>query len=372
METALKEILTLHSQMYPRMEAADYIKLIYQNEFGPGHLKAADAEIYLREEYAAMTAEDRPLPPRVEPIGNGLCRLYFGAELAPSGLMEVVARLVSSTAAAHHGTEKAFEKKIEALEELAVEGILPLSPGELSVTIARYRAAGAPVPRHSDAYRSEYRPHYRVIKAAYGDFYPVFQAVQERMNRKQTLIAAIDGRCGSGKTFLARLLAEGFDCPVLHLDDFFLTPEAKTPERLAQPGGNVDYERFWNEVLRPLTRGEAARFRPYDCGTGAYRPEVIVPPGGLILVEGSYSQHPALWESYDLRIFLTCSPEEQTARLRRRCGEELLQRFRQEWIPLEERYFEAFAPDRQADLALDTTEFFHAAAFDSTVVPGKN
>ena len=371
METTLREILTLHSRMYPRMEAADFIKLIYQNEFGPGHLKAEDAESFLREECAAM-AVGRPLQPRVEPIGNGLCRLYFGADLASSGLAAVVARLVSSTAAAHHGTEAAFEKKLEMLEELAEDGILPLPPGDLSAAMARYRTAGAPVPRHSGVYRSEYQPHYRVMKAAYGDFYPVFQAVQEQMNRNQTLITAIDGRCGSGKTFLARLLAEGFDCPVLHLDDFFLTPEAKTPERLGQPGGNVDYERFGNEVLRPLTRGEAARFRPYDCGTGAYRPEVIVPPGGLILVEGSYSQHPALWDSYGLRIFLTCSPAEQTARLRRRCGEELLQRFRQEWIPLEERYFEAFAPDRQADLALDTTEFFHAAAFDSTVVPGKN
>jgi len=372
LETRLREILTLHSRMYPRMEAADYIKLIYQNEFGPGHLKEEDAERYLREECATITAKDGSVPPQVEPIGNGLCRLYFGAELVSSGLLEVVARLVSTTAAARHGTQEAFENKLEVLKELSEGGVLPLPIGDLNAAITEYRAAGAPVPRHSDAYRSEYRPHYRVIKAAYGDFFPAFQAVQAQLNQKQTVIAAIDGRCGSGKTFLAQLLAEGFDCPILHMDDFFLTPEAKTPERLAQPGGNVDYERFWNEVLRPLIRGEAARFRPYDCGTGAYRPEVSVPPGGLVLVEGSYSQHPALRESYDLRFFLTCSAEEQAARLRRRCGEELLQRFRQEWIPLEEQYFAAFAPEQCANLVLDTTEFFHAVTVNSAAVQGKN
>ena len=36
----LENILTLHARRYPAMEAADYIKLLYQSEFGPGHMVA--------------------------------------------------------------------------------------------------------------------------------------------------------------------------------------------------------------------------------------------------------------------------------------------------------------------------------------------
>ena len=37
------------------------------------------------------------------------------------------------------------------------------------------------------------------------------------------------------------------------MDDFFLRPEQRTEERLKEVGGNVDRERFLEEVARPLT-----------------------------------------------------------------------------------------------------------------------
>ena len=76
------------------------------------------------------------------------------------------------------------------------------------------------------------------------------------------LVVAIDGRCGSGKTTVAALLAQRLDCTVLHADDFFLRPEQRTPQRMAQPGGNFDRERFFTEYgmvrrLRYLPHNEA-------------------------------------------------------------------------------------------------------------------
>lgn len=65
------------------------------------------------------------------------------------------------------------------------------------------------------------------------------------------LRVAIDGPCASGKSTLGQLLAGVYGCPLIRMDDFFLRPEQRSPERLAQPGGNVDYERFSREVLSP-------------------------------------------------------------------------------------------------------------------------
>lgn len=158
-------------------------------------------------------------------------------------------------------------------------------------------------------------------------------------------LVAIDGRCASGKTTLAeRLRGELGDsvCNVFHMDDFFLRPEQRTAERLEEAGGNVDRERFLEEVLKPLSRGESVLYRPYSCKTGSFAEAFTVPYKPISIVEGAYSCHPSLWDFYGLRIFLTVSGSEQLERIRRRNGEAALNAFSEKWIPLEERYFAAF------------------------------
>ena len=87
-------------------------------------------------------------------------------------------------------------------------------------------------------------------------FEPVVQAVRQLLEEKsgseESLLVAIDGRCGSGKTTLGKYLKQIFDCNLFQMDDFFLRMEQRTPERLKEPGGNVDYERFEETVLRPI------------------------------------------------------------------------------------------------------------------------
>ena len=86
--------------------------------------------------------------------------------------------------------------------------------------------------------------------------------IDELLAKQDMVIVAIDGKCTSGKTTLASKLAEIYDCNVFHMDDFFLRPEQRTPERFAEVGGNVDYERFQEEVLLPLKSGKAFSYRP--------------------------------------------------------------------------------------------------------------
>ena len=98
------------------------------------------------------------------------------------------------------------------------------------------------------------------------------------LEENNLVIVAIDGKCTSGKTTLASKLAEIYDCNVFHMDDFFLRPEQRTPERFAEVGGNVDYERFQEEVLLPLKSGKAFSYRPFDCSTFTLSAPVTVAP----------------------------------------------------------------------------------------------
>ena len=65
--------------------------------------------------------------------------------------------------------------------------------------------------------------------------------------KKDHLLIAVDGRCGSGKSTLGAYLQQKMHGNLLHMDDFYLRPEQRTPKRREEPGGNVDRERFLEE-----------------------------------------------------------------------------------------------------------------------------
>ena len=171
----------------------------------------------------------------------------------------------------------------------------------------------------------------------------------------RSLLLALDGRCGSGKTTLAAQLAERFpDSAVFHTDDFYLPPADRVDGWEHIPCANMDLARFSREVLTPALAGDAVSYRAYSCREGACLPAKSIASKPLFLVEGSYSHHPLLTENYDLRVFVTCSKEEQARRLQAREGERY-PHFVQRWIPLEEGYFAQYHIEARADLVLDTT-----------------
>lgn len=164
------------------------------------------------------------------------------------------------------------------------------------------------------------------------------------------LLIAIDGRCAAGKTTLAAALQEKIDCNVIHMDYFFLRPEQRSEERLQEPGGNVDYERFLDEVMFPLMERRRFSYRKFDCKSMEMAEEIGVEPKAVTIVEGSYSCHPALWDFYDFHIFLSVEKEEQIRRIAERDGEGNVQVFAERWIPMEERYFEAYEIDERCEV----------------------
>ena len=183
----------------------------------------------------------------------------------------------------------------------------------------------------------------------------VFAQVSERIDlllqQKDVLFVAIDGNCTAGKTTLTQRLAERYDCNVFHMDDFFLRPEQRTPERYEEAGGNVDYERFLQEVLLPLKEGGVFSYRPFDCSTFSLSAPIGVIPKKLNIIEGTYSQHPYFGHPYDLTVFLSVTEQVQRSRILERPAF-LHQSFFEKWIPMEAKYFEAFRIRENADVIL--------------------
>ncbi len=171
---------------------------------------------------------------------------------------------------------------------------------------------------------------------------------------KDRLIVALEGGAASGKTTLAAQLAAHFHAPVIAMDDFFLPSSLRTPQRFAQVGGNIHYERFNEQVADAVRNRRPIQYDVFDCHAGIIRERILIPEEQpLVLVEGVYSLHPLFRDIYDLRIFLRTAPETQDARLRAR-GDWLYRRFQAEWLPLEKAYFDSEDWAALCDAVLDT------------------
>ena len=170
---------------------------------------------------------------------------------------------------------------------------------------------------------------------------------------KKSITVAIDGRCASGKTTLAKLLSDLLSAPVVHADHFFLRPEQRSKHRLSEVGGNLDRERLITEVLAPQSEGKSISYSPYDCSRAALGNKIDLPNSRILIVEGSYSLHPELRSYYDFKIFVTTDEKTQRARIISREGARA-SAFFERWIPLEEEYFASFDPQIICDAFLET------------------
>lgn len=346
-EQFLLEQLSRH----PASQLQDLRKTLYQSAFGCGHLveDPSAAADWIRREAAESASADQ----EVERLDGPWSRVPLGM-LADGLTPETLAAAFAASAAIPGEDTHGLEQRLETLLSLIREKKLPFSLSDAEAEINAWRAAGYPACHHSDAYRAAYRPAYRVLHKRYVRLLPLLAAIDHALASKPRVLLAVEGGSASGKSTLADLLAGLYpDSAVFHADDFFLRPEQRTEARYVQPGGNLDRERLEAEILSPISRGEDAEYRPFDCHTmslGASRHSRIA---RLNVVEGAYSLHPELAHYYDLSIFLEISPETQRRRVLERNGPEWGQRFFERWIPLENTYHEATRTAERCSLRLE-------------------
>ena len=157
----LRAILITHAKRYPLMQPRDAVKLIYQNEFGGGHLIRDEQAClnYLRREYAAV--EKDPTAPLYEDIGNGIVRVNLAA-VKPEDLEQLGQDFIAS-AAKHKGMLDSFLNKLEVLRKLTAEGVFAFDTNALTSYLFEYKADGYPAVSHDEIYRTTYKPAYRIV-----------------------------------------------------------------------------------------------------------------------------------------------------------------------------------------------------------------
>lgn len=188
------------------------------------------------------------------------------------------------------------------------------------------------------------------------NFDALCKAIEAKISEGKKVSVAIDGYAAAGKTTLAAVLSDRFSAPVVRMDDFFLRPEQRTPTRYAEPGGNVDRERFAAEVAPHVTSHGAFSYRRFDCKKMALGERVEIPKNDVIIVEGTYSCCVNLIYLYDIKVFMKISKDEQRRRILKRNGADGLRAFEEKWIPLEQKYFDAQKVEQKCGFVIDNTD----------------
>ena len=158
-------------------------------------------------------------------------------------------------------------------------------------------------------------------------------------------LVGVDGHAGSGKSTFAGQLARALDgAPVLRLDDI-----ASHDELFEWTG------RLLAQVIRPLGRGESARYAPYDWHARAFGPPRDLPAAPVVLIEGVGAGRRTLRPYLAALLWMELPHEESWTRGRQRDGEEQ-QEFWAGWVRAERRHF-AEDPSRPfADLLVRQLE----------------
>lgn len=348
MSNKTSELLLAHFRQYPKMQAEDIFKFLFQSAFGCEHLISDEGRVldYIRREYEVLSGQQT----RTDKLDGAYTRVHLSV-LSCGLTPETLARLFFLSAKKEPNGNSALESKLSAARDLIREGKLQLDLYDFDKKLAAWRESGYPALHHSETFRAEYRPAYRVIADRYAEFLAIFTEIDKLLATGSTIVA-LEGGSASGKSTLADILREVYDCNVFHADDYFLRPEQRTPERFAEIGGNLDRERFYDEIVLPLTKNGTVIYRPFNCGTQKLEEPITVPKKQLTVVEGVYSTHPAFSRYYDLAVFLDIDPETQKKRINERNSPQFAKRFFNEWIPLENTYFAGTDIKSRSDLII--------------------
>ncbi|WHY98135.1 uridine kinase family protein [Peribacillus simplex] len=182
--------------------------------------------------------------------------------------------------------------------------------------------------------------------------------IHEISKKRSPYILAIDGRGGSGKSTLASSIQA--ECPgsaVVHMDDFYLpsSDRVQLPPFQKQIGADYDWERVFNQILKPLTNRRDAKYQRYDWKTDTMAEWHDVPAEGLVIIEGTYSIRKELAGYHDFTIWVDCPRDQRLKRGIERDGEEARQMWEDNWMVYEDLYVGAQMPQERANLVVDGT-----------------
>jgi hypothetical protein len=162
---AWQQIVLAQATRHPSWQLPDVYKLSFQASLGSEHAAPSEAAArrWLEQEVASLGSG--PAGPPIEPISpdGRLARVNLRPYLAAGGSLNALLGAFLQTAARWQGNRETLRWYIDWALELTEAGKLAFSPSEARTYFEHLAEAGFPAAHHSDPYRQNYHPAYRVV-----------------------------------------------------------------------------------------------------------------------------------------------------------------------------------------------------------------
>lgn len=318
----MNSFIKYHLNKYSQMTTQDIVKMLYQNHFGPGHF-IKDLDFVNKYYYNELNnSQDNENDNLYEHIGNNFIRINIHKykKLINSNNNNIINMFYNSSLIDYNNKELVDSFKQQLLK-IKNDGFLD-----------NYDFSNV---HHSKIYNELYNPHYRVVSTKYLDLNLRIHQLQHYLdNIKEFSIIALEGKCASGKSTISNNLK---NVTIIDVDEFFLRQELKTKERLEEIGGNIDYD-LYEQCLKTIKPNSTITYTIFDCQTQTYKQKTIEIKDKVLLV-GVYSYHHKVRKYIDKLAYLLINKDTQLQRLKQR---KMYLRFINEWVPMEEKYYNSF------------------------------
>ncbi len=144
------------------MEIADLLKFLYQSSLGCEHMVTSleGAIEYIKRESESL-CNSKGEDELIDRLDGDYVRLHLGC-LKRGIDAEALGKLFFLSAKKEDGKAR-LEEKLAVARSLICESALPFSLLDFDSAVGKWRDNGYPAIHHSDTFRREYRPAYRVI-----------------------------------------------------------------------------------------------------------------------------------------------------------------------------------------------------------------
>lgn len=189
------------------------------------------------------------------------------------------------------------------------------------------------------------------------DVQKVINTIQTLRASRPTVVVALDGRSGTGKSTLGREIADAVNGSYVDQDDFYsggelidwsgLSPELRVDRC-------IDWPRVLRDVILPFRAGRPICYQPFNWNTmeGLDPEPITLESSNVLILDGAYSTRAELADYLDLTVLVTLDDEVRRRRIMDREGEEWTLEWFTVWDAAEDLYFGEIRRESEFDIVI--------------------